>query len=72
MTHVLGDLLLAAGAAVILLDLVVATSTGLLSTRIRLRLQRAFPGLSEGLAVVLVCAAGAGLITVGLDLLSRT
>jgi|tagenome__1003787_1003787.scaffolds.fasta_scaffold20909392_1 hypothetical protein len=72
MTHTVGVLLLAAGAALIVLDLVVTSSTDHRSTLIRLRLQRRFPRLSQGLLVVLVCTAGAAVFTVGLDLLSRT
>lgn len=69
MGHAVGDLLLIVGAAVIVLDIVGATSTGDRSTLLRLRLQHTFPQLSLGLAVVLGCLAGAALITLGLDLL---
>jgi hypothetical protein len=69
MTHILGALLLAAGAAVVVLDLVVGTSTGPRSTLLRLRVGRTLPHLSPGLAVVLVCAAGTAVFAAGLDLL---
>ena len=72
MTHTVGGLLLAAGAALILVDLVVASSTGHRSTLIRLRLQRSLPRISEGLLVMLVCTAGTAVLVLGLDLLSRT
>lgn len=71
MTHTVGSLLLAAGAAIILLDLVVAASTGHRSTLIWLRLHHVFPRLSGGLLVVLLSVAGAVVFIVGLDLLTR-
>lgn len=70
-SHSVGDILLASGATLILLDLVVATSTGRRSTLVRLRLERTFPHLSAGLAVVLVCAIGTAVISLGLHLLTR-
>jgi hypothetical protein len=72
MSHAVGVVLLAAGAAIIAVDLVVACSSGQRSTLIRTRLQRSLSSLSEGLLVVLVCAAGAAVFAGGLDLLSRT
>lgn len=72
MSHAVGDLLLIAGLALIVVDLVIATSSGQRSSRIRLRLHRTLPRLPEGMAVVLVCAAGAAVFTGGLDLLTRT
>ena len=72
MTHALGDLLLAVGTALVLVDLLLATSAGQRATRVRLRLQAAFPRMSQGLAVLLVTAAGVGVISLGLDLVTRT
>jgi len=72
MTHAVGVLLLAAGAALIAADLVVACSSGHRSTLVRMRLHRSFSNLSEGLLVVVVCAVGIAVFTGGLDLLGRT
>jgi hypothetical protein len=72
MSHAVGVLLLAAGAALVAVDLVVACSSGHRSTLIRTRLQRSSSRLSEGLLVVLICTAGAAVFAAGLDLLSRT
>ena len=69
MTHTVGALLLAAGVALVVLDLVVGTSTGHRSNLIRLRVDRTLPHVSQGLLVVLVCAAGAAVFAAGLDLL---
>jgi hypothetical protein len=72
MTHSIGAVLLAGGAALILLDLVAAASTKPSTTRIRLRMHRTLRSPSEGLTVVLTCVIGVGVIGLGLDLLTRT
>jgi len=72
MSHAVGGLLLVAGLALIVMDLVIATAAGERSSRIRLRLHHTLPHLPDGMAVVLVCTAGAAVFTGGLDLLSRT
>jgi hypothetical protein len=72
MTHSIGALLLAGGAALVLLDLIAAASTGQRVTGIRLRMHRTLRSSSEGLTVVLTCVIGVAVIGLGLDLLTRT
>jgi hypothetical protein len=68
MAHLLGGLLLLTGAALIVLDLLVAGSTGGRLSRLRSRTAVRVPQASQGLAVVLVCTLGVAVVAVGLDL----
>jgi hypothetical protein len=69
MTHLLGALLLIAGPAMIVLDLLVAGSTGERPSRLRIRYAQLVPAGSQGFAVVLICALGIAAVAAGLDLL---
>ena len=68
MTHLLGALLLIAGAALIVADVLVAGSTGERSSRLRIRYTQLVPTGSQGFAVVLLCALGIAAVAGGLDL----
>jgi hypothetical protein len=68
MTHLFGALLLMAGAALIVADLLVAGSTGERLSRLRLRYAQLVPSESQGFAVVLICALGIAVMAGGLDL----
>jgi hypothetical protein len=69
MTHLFGALLLMAGAALVVTDLLVAGSTGERLSRLRIRYAQLLPGGSQGFAVVLICALGVATAAGGLDLL---
>jgi hypothetical protein len=65
-------LLVTVGAAVIMADLLLATSLGLRATLVRFHLQRTFPRISLGFLTVLVCALGVALVAGGLSALSHS
>jgi len=69
MTHLLGGLLLIAGAALIVLDVLVAGSTGGRLSRLRIRSAERLPEASQGFAIMLVCTLGVAVVAIGLDLM---
>ena len=69
MTHLFGDLLLIAGAGLIVLDLLVAGSASERLSRLRIQYAEHYPNASQGFAVVLICTIGVAAVVGGLDLL---
>jgi hypothetical protein len=68
MTHLFGALLLIAGAALVVADLLVAGSPGERPSRLRIRYTQLAPEWSQGFAVVLICTLGIAAVAGGLDL----
>jgi threonine/homoserine/homoserine lactone efflux protein len=62
--------LLILGAVLITVDLLVASSSSLRATLVRLYLLRRFPRLSLGFVTVLMCALGVAVIAEGLAVMS--